>query len=166
MLHDHAMIIELNALVIEHHTIKVPMNATSDERSAVWHEFTERIQYVPGMGKMGSGRVTSRGSFQDTISGLKTHIYAPLGLEFQDNWEVTTNGPEKNELPGVGCELETNEVSHNGLYLCEDVDMTCNRMLTGFVRKTLEKTHSHLIERLIEKAGLLAQDKNADGGTP
>jgi hypothetical protein len=55
VLHSHGEIIELNPLVLEHHPIKAPRDAPADEFFSVWHEITERIQYIPGAGKLGSG---------------------------------------------------------------------------------------------------------------
>lgn len=43
-------------------------------------------------------------------------------------------------------------VPKNGLWLREDVDMKCNILATGFVKKTLKKAHATLVERLVEKA--------------
>ena len=45
-------------------------------------------------------------------------------------------------------------VPKDGLWLREDVDMKCNVMATGFVKKTLKKAHATLVERLVEKAHL------------
>lgn len=38
------------------------------------------------------------------------------------------------------------------LYLREDVDMRCNILMTGFVKKTLQKAHSVLVSRLLARS--------------
>ena len=93
MLHSHGEIIELNPLVLEHHPVKAPKNAAPDEFFAVWHEITERIQYVPGMGKMGSGKISFKGVFHDMPWGLQTHIYAPAGVEMRNKYQIKGNQP-------------------------------------------------------------------------
>merc|ERR1711939_1019814 len=40
----------------------------------------------------------------------------------------------------------------HGLWLREDVDMRCNIMMGGFVKKTLKKAHSSLVGRLLVKS--------------
>ena len=154
MLHAHTEVIELNPAVIEHHSVQPPDDAPPDERSADWHEFTEKIQYLPGLGEMASGKVTSKVVFHDMPSGLKAHVYAPLGLDIRNNWQVQGNQPEETQ--------EASQVDktapHDGLHLCEDVDMTCNWILTGFVQGTLERNHADLVDRLIKKAELRLQE--------
>lgn len=52
-------------------------------------------------------------------------------------------------------------VPKNELWLREDVNMRCNILMLGFVRKTLKKAHSTLVARLVEKAHLIeAQSQN------
>lgn len=41
-----------------------------------------------------------------------------------------------------------------GLYVREDVDMRCNMIMTGFVKKTLKAAHAELVARLSVKAQL------------
>ena len=147
MLHNHTEMIELNPLVIEHHPIKAPKNAAADEFFAVWHELTDKVQYMPGV----SSKVSYKGVFHDMPWGLQTHIYAPLGLDIRDKWQIRGNQPgEPREHRELG-----DKAPHDGLYLREDIDMTCNIVMTGFVRKTLEKAHAVLVERLMKKAELI-----------
>jgi|SRR2546423_8064603 len=151
LLQNHKEMIELNPLVIDHHPISAPKNAAADEFFAVWHEMTDRVQYVPGMGKMASSKVTYKGVFHDMPWGLQTHIYAPLGLDIRDKWQIRGNQPgEPREVRELG-----DPAPHDGLYLREDVDMTCPRMMVGFVKKNLVTAHAVLVDRLLKKAELL-----------
>lgn len=43
-------------------------------------------------------------------------------------------------------------VPKEGLYIREDVDLRCNFILSSFVKKTLKKAHSVLVDRLMAKA--------------
>src|SRR5271163_4908148 len=74
MLHNHGEIIELNPIVIEHHPIKAPRKASADEYFSNWYEITERIEFLPGMGKLASGKVSFKGVFHDMPYGLQTHV--------------------------------------------------------------------------------------------
>lgn len=151
LLQNHKEMIELNPLVIEHHPIKAPKNAAADEFFAVWHEMTDRVQYVPGMGKIASSKVSYKGVFHDMPWGLQTHIYAPLGLDIRDKWQIRGNQPgEPREARELG-----DKAPLDGLYLREDVDMTCPRMMVGFVKKNLVGAHAVLVDRLLKKAELL-----------
>lgn len=49
-------------------------------------------------------------------------------------------------------------VPKEGLWLREDVDMKCNVMLSGFVKKTLKKAHGTMVHRLIEKAHITEEE--------
>jgi hypothetical protein len=151
LLQNHKEMIELNPLVIDHHPIKAPKNAAADEFFAVWHEMTDRVQYVPGMGKMASSKVSYKGVFHDMPWGLQTHIYAPLGLDIRDKWQIRGNQPgEPREVRELG-----DKAPYDGLYLREDVDMTCPRIMVGFVKKNLVNAHAVLVDRLLKKAELL-----------
>ena len=46
----------------------------------------------------------------------------------------------------------------HGLWLREDVDMRCNVLMTGFVKKTLKKAHGSLVARLVQKAHIREAD--------
>jgi hypothetical protein len=151
MLHSHAEVIELNPLVLEHHPIKAPKNAASDEYFAVWHEITERIQYIPGMGKMASGKISFKGVFHDMPWGLQTHIYAPAGVDLRNKWQIKGNQPgEPREPRELG-----DKAPVDGLYLQEDIEIVCNMTLTPFVKKSLKAASAVLVARMIKKAELL-----------
>ena len=151
MLHSHGEIIELNPLVLEHHPIKAPQNASADEFFSVWHEITERIQYIPGMGRMGSGKISFKGVFHDMPWGLQTHIYAPAGVDLRNKWQIRGNQrgepPEPREL-GSGAPAE-------GLYLREDVEIKCNFAMLSFVKKEMKVASATMVSRLVRKAELL-----------
>jgi len=66
ILHAHKEIIELNPLVIGFDAIKAPRDAPADEFYSTWYEISQRIQYVPGMGKLGSGKIKFKGVFHDS----------------------------------------------------------------------------------------------------
>lgn len=151
MLHSHGEIIELNPLVLEHHPIKAPRDAPADEFFSVWHEITERIQYVPGMGKMGSGKINFKGVFHDMPWGLQTHIYAPAGVETRNKWQIRGNQPGEPPEPR---ELGSAAPS-DGLYLREDVEIKCNFTMVPFVKSANKAASKVLVDRLIKKAELI-----------
>ncbi|KAI4724083.1 hypothetical protein E4T49_08198 [Aureobasidium sp. EXF-10728] len=154
MLHSHVEMIQLNPLVIHNAPCKPPPNAPSDEFHCIWYELTDRITYLPGV----KGQVSYKACFHDLPRGLQTHVYAPAGLDIKEKWSIGGND--------VGEEHEVMELGHrdlgiprHGLYLREDVDMNCNIFLTGFVKKTLNKAHGVLVDRLVVKADLVEDKK-------
>jgi len=151
ILHSHSEIIELNPLVLGFEAIKAPRDAPADEFYATWYEITERIQYVPGIGKLGSGVIKFKGCFHDMPWGLQTHTYAPAGVDLRNSWRVAGNQPgeppETREL-GLGAPPE-------GLYLREDIEIKCNVTMVSFVKKELKAASKVLVDRLIKKAELL-----------
>ncbi|EAS28200.3 uncharacterized protein CIMG_09404 [Coccidioides immitis RS] len=151
-LHQHSEMIELNPLVIKHVRCKPPGNAPSDEFHCVWYELTDKIHYLPG--GILSGNVSYKACFHDLPRGLQTHVYAPTGLDIKEKWSVGGNMPGEPREP---IELGLLDVPREGLYLREDVDMRSNILTTSFVKRTLKKAHSVLVERLIVKADLLKQ---------
>ena len=98
-----------------------------------------------------SGKVSYNVCFHDLEMGLQTHCYAPMGLNIRGKWTLGGSLPGEPVAPvelGMGAPLQ-------GLYLREDVDMKCNIMMTGFVKKTLKKAHSSLVDRLLVKAAIV-----------
>ncbi|KAL2061724.1 hypothetical protein VTL71DRAFT_7102 [Oculimacula yallundae] len=145
-LKSHTEMIDLNPLVIERHPIKPPPNATPEEYHCVWYSLTDRVQYLPG--GLASGQVTYTCCFHDLKDGLQTHCYAPMGLDIKGKWTLGGSLPGEPIAPvelGLGAPL-------HGLWLREDVDMRCNIMMGGFVKKTLKKAHSSLVGRLLVKS--------------
>ncbi|KAH6716925.1 hypothetical protein DL95DRAFT_518902 [Leptodontidium sp. 2 PMI_412] len=145
-LKSHTEMIDLNPLVIERHLIKPPPNATPEEYHCIWYSLTDRVQYLPG--GLASGQVTYTCCFHDLKDGLQTHCYAPMGLDIKGKWTLGGSLPGEPIAPvelGLGAPL-------HGLWLREDVDMRCNIMMGGFVKKTLKKAHSSLVGRLLVKS--------------
>ncbi|KAI4228261.1 MAG: hypothetical protein L6R36_001764 [Xanthoria steineri] len=143
-LHNHFEMIDLNPLVIERHLTKAPRKASPEEFHSIWYHVVDKINYFPGY----SGRTEFDVCFHNLNNGLQTHVYAPLGLDIKDKWSLGGSLPHEPKEPveiGFG-------VPKEGLWLREDVDMRCNIMATGFVKKTLKKAHGTLVERLVEKA--------------
>ncbi|KAL8674514.1 MAG: hypothetical protein Q9168_001106 [Polycauliona sp. 1 TL-2023] len=151
-LHNHFEMIDcwaaltsiLNPLVIERHPIKAPRKASPEEYHSVWYHVVDKINYFPGY----SGRTEFDVCFHDLNQGLQTHVYAPLGLDIKDKWTLGGTLPHEPKEPveiGLGAPKD-------GLWLREDIDMKCNIVATGFVKKTLKKAHGTLVERLVEKA--------------
>ena len=71
-----------------------------------------------------------------------------MGLNIKGKWTLGGSLPGEPVAPvelGIGAPL-------TGLYLREDVDMKCNIVMTGFVKKTLKNAHSRLVDRLVVKA--------------
>lgn len=148
-LRSHVEMIDLNPLVEERHPIKPPPNATAEEYHCLWYSLTDRVQYLPG-GLM-SGKVSYTCCFHDLENGLQTHCYAPMGLNIRGKWTLGGSLPGEPVAP---VEMGANVPLH-GLWLREDVDMRCNIVMTSFVKKTLKKSHSALVDRLVVKAQIL-----------
>jgi hypothetical protein len=74
-----------------------------------------------------------------------------MGLNIRGKWTLGGSLPGEPVAPvelGLGAPI-------SGLYLREDVNMKCNIMMTSFVKKTLKKAHSHLVDRLLVKAQIV-----------
>jgi hypothetical protein len=151
ILQSHGEVIELSPLVTGFEGIKAPRDAPSDEFYATWYEISQRIQYIPGIGKLGSGSIKFKGCFHDMPWGLQTHIYAPAGVDLRNKWQICGNQPgepiEAREL-GIGAPPD-------GLYLREDIEIKCNVTMVGFVKKENKAASKTLVDRLIKKAELL-----------
>ncbi|KAF4994449.1 hypothetical protein FGRMN_5779 [Fusarium graminum] len=149
-LHDHLSMIDLNPLIIERHQIPPPPHAPEDEKKCVWYSMTDRIDYLPG--GLVSGQISYTAAFFNSPDGLQTHSYAPMGLDLRGRWSVGGTMPGERPQPtelGLGAPT-------TGLYLREDVDMRCNMLMVGFVKKTIKKSHGSLVGKLSEKASLKA----------
>jgi len=150
-LHNHGEIIQLNPLVTDHAPIKAPRDAPADEFYSTWYEISQRIQYIPGLGKMGSGAIKFRGVFHDLPFGLQTHTYAPAGVDLRNKWQICGNQPgEPPEPRDLG-----SAAPPEGLYIREDVEIRCNVAMAGFVKKEMKAAAQVMIERLVKKAELL-----------
>ncbi len=155
ILHSHSEVITLNPLVLEHKPIKAPRDAASDEYYSTWYEITERIQYVPGLGRMGSGKISFNGCFHDMPWGLQTHIYAPMNIDLRNKYRIAGNQPgfEAPEQPEIG--LASLGAPSDGLYLREDIEIKCNVAMVSFVKAQLKTAGGEMVRRIIKKAELL-----------
>ncbi|KAH8844077.1 hypothetical protein MCOR27_008552 [Pyricularia oryzae] len=155
ILHSHSEVITLNPLVLDHKAIPAPRDAASDEFYSTWYEITERIQYIPGIGKMGSGKINFNGCFHDMPWGLQTHIYAPMNVDLRNKYRIAGNQPgiEPPEPPEIG--MAALGVPSDGLYLREDIEIKCNMAVVGFVKAELKKASKEMVQRIIKKAELL-----------
>lgn len=155
ILHAHSEVITLNPLVLEHHPISAPRNAAADEYYSTWYEIIERIQYLPGAGKMGSGKITFNGCFHDMPWGLQTHIYAPMNIDLRNRYRIGGNQPgiEPPEHREIG--LENLGTPKDGLYLREDIEIKCNIAMVSFVKAQLKTASKEMVQRIIKKAELL-----------
>lgn len=154
LLHSHGELIELNPLVLEYHQIKPPRDAPADEFFSTWYEITERIQIIPGTGKLGSGKINFRGVYHDMPWGLQTHVYPPGGIDLRVKYSIKGNQPgEVPEARELGSAAPA-----DGLYLREDIEIKCNFTMVGFVKKGMKEASKIMIDRLIKKAELIDQD--------
>jgi hypothetical protein len=152
-LHDHVRMIRLNPLVIRLQKTTPPPDASADEYDCAWYEITDEISYLPG--GLYKGEVTYKACFNDLPNGIQTHTFAPAGLDLRGKWTVGGNEPGE---PREKLELGT-DAPREGLYVREDVDMRCNFLLTGFVKKNLKESHKVVMDKLAS----LGQDGQHDG---
>lgn len=155
ILHSHSEVITLNPLVLGHKPIKAPRDAASDEYYSTWYEITERIQYIPGIGKIGSGKISFNGCFHDLPWGLQTHTYAPANVDIRIKYRIGGNQPgvEPPEQQEIG--LAALGAPKDGLYLREDIEIRCNFAMVGFVKTQLKAASKEMVDRIIKKAELL-----------
>ncbi|KAK7738901.1 hypothetical protein SLS63_002238 [Diaporthe eres] len=155
-LHNHLEMIDLNPLVKERHPIKPPADAPADEMNCIWYSLTDRITYLPG--GLASGDISYTCAFHDLPDGIQTHCRAPLNVDIRDKWTLCGTLPGEPAEPvelGIGAPA-------TGLYIREDVDLRCNLLMTGFVKKNLKKSHATLVDTLVEKATLaMSGDKDS-----
>ncbi|KAI0841142.1 hypothetical protein F5Y06DRAFT_260760 [Hypoxylon sp. FL0890] len=155
ILHSHGEVITLNPLVLEYRQIKAPRDAASDEYFSTWYEITERIQYIPGMGRLGSGKLKFNGCFHDLPWGLQTHIYVPMGVDLRNKYRIGGNQPgvEPPEQQEIG--LAALGAPKDGLYLREDIEIRCNITMVGMVKAQMKAASKEMVQRIIKKAELL-----------
>ncbi|PTB62920.1 hypothetical protein BBK36DRAFT_68208 [Trichoderma citrinoviride] len=151
-LHNHRDMIDLNPLVTDRHVISPPPHALPEEHVCTWYSITDKISYLPG--NLATGAISYTAAFHDLPMGLQTHCHAPMGVDLREKW--TVGGSEPGEAPepmelGLGA-------PRTGLYIREDVVITCNVMMASFIKKTIKKAHGTLIEALTAKA---ARSKDA-----
>ncbi|RYP81709.1 hypothetical protein DL769_001859 [Monosporascus sp. CRB-8-3] len=155
ILHSHGEVITLNPLVLSHRPIPAPRDAVdADEYFATWYEITERVQYVPGLGRLGSGVISFRGCFHDLPWGLQTHIYAPAGVDLRVRYRIAGNQPGV-EPPASRPEIGVADAPRDGLYLREDIEIRCNIAMMGLVKSQMKAASKEMVARIIKKAELL-----------
>ncbi|KAK1245849.1 hypothetical protein MKX07_004918 [Trichoderma sp. CBMAI-0711] len=155
ILHSHSEVITLNPLVLGHKPISAPRNAAADEFYSTWYEIEERIQFLPGTGKLGSGKIKFNGCFHDMPWGLQTHIYAPMNIDLRNTYRICGNQPgvEPPEHREIG--LEALGAPSDGLYLREDIEVKANITMVSFVKAQLKAANREMVQRIIKKAELL-----------
>ncbi|KAI0411385.1 hypothetical protein F5X98DRAFT_368094 [Xylaria grammica] len=155
ILHSHSEVITLNPLVLSHKQIKAPRDAATDEYFSTWYEITERVQFVPGMGRFGSGKISFNACFHDLPWGLQTHVYAPLNIDMRNKYRIGGNQPgvEPPEPAEIG--LAELGVPRDGLYLREDIEIRCNIAMVPTVKAQMKAASKEMVERIIKKAELL-----------
>ncbi|OAA73798.1 hypothetical protein ISF_00699 [Cordyceps fumosorosea ARSEF 2679] len=155
ILQSHSEVISLNPLVLSHRPIPAPRNAAADEYYSTWYEITQRVQFVPGVGRLGAGQITFNGCFHDMPWGLQTHIYAPMNVDLRNKYRVGGNQPgvEPPEQRELGA--EDLGVPPSGLYLRQEAEIRCNVAMMGFVKSELQKACKDMVDRIIKKAELL-----------
>jgi len=151
LLQSHGELITLNPLVLDYRAIKAPRDAPNDEFYSTWYEITQRIQFMPGIGKMGSSKVSFRGCFHDVPWGVQTHMYVPMGIELRHKYQIKGNQPGEPPEPK---ELGSN-APPEGLYLRVDTQIKANLTMVSFVKKELKAASKTMIERMIKKAELI-----------
>ncbi|TKA33737.1 hypothetical protein B0A50_00573 [Salinomyces thailandicus] len=152
MLHSHAEVIQLNPLVTGVKAIEAPRDAVSEEFFSQWYEISEVITWGPGLKK----KINFKGVFHDQPWGLQSHVYAPAGTDLRNKYRIGGNEPgEPREPRELGLDTPL-----DGLYLREDVEITCAIGLTmPFVKKEMKQATGIMIERLNRKAELLDEGK-------
>ena len=147
-LHNHPEMIELNPLVIHYSRCEPNPAAPAEERDSdwTWYELTDRISFLPG--GLLRGNISYKGSFRDIPRGLRTHVYAPTGLDIRTTWSV--GGSQPGEEIQEKVDPDTNG---QGLFLREEVDLRCPFWSVGFVKKTMRRSHGVLVDQLAGKAG-------------
>ncbi|KAK1975719.1 hypothetical protein LZ30DRAFT_786076 [Colletotrichum cereale] len=155
ILHSHSEVITLNPLVLDHRPIKAPRDAASDEYYSTWYEISQRIQYIPGIGKIGSGKISFNGCFHDMPWGLQTHTYAPMNIDIRIKYRIDGNQPgiEPPQPPEIG--ISGLGIPSDGLYLREDIEIRCNVTMVGFVKAQQKAASKEMVSRIIKKAELL-----------
>ncbi|KAF2033508.1 hypothetical protein EK21DRAFT_86300 [Setomelanomma holmii] len=152
MYQDHLAMIDLNPLVVERFRCRPPSYAPTDEYYATWYTIKDKVSYLPG--GLATGSVSYHACFHDQSDGLQTHVYAPLGLDIRAKWSVGGSLAGETRQP---CEKGLN-VPRQGLYIREDVKMTCSTLLMGFVKRTFKDSHASLVEKLVDRAHVLESE--------
>ncbi|KAG6039415.1 hypothetical protein E4U41_002657 [Claviceps citrina] len=156
ILHSHSEVILLNPLVLDHKPVPAPRDAASDEFYSTWYEITEKIQVVPGLGNIGSSKITFKACFHDMPWGLQTHVYAPFNVDMRYKYQIAGKQPGvEPPLERCAMGLESLGAPRDGLYLREDIEFKCNITMAGFVKSQAKAASKQMVERIVKKAELL-----------
>jgi hypothetical protein len=151
LLHSHEEVIQLNPLVTGVRSIEAPRTASTDEYYSNWYEISQIITWGLGI----KSKYSFKGVFHDQPWGLQTHVYAPLGVDMRNKYRIGGNQPdEPREARELGVDTPL-----DGLYLREDVEITCNVAMMGIVKKEAKEATGIMISRLTRKAELLDEGK-------
>ncbi|KAI1331024.1 hypothetical protein F5Y16DRAFT_395993 [Xylariaceae sp. FL0255] len=155
ILHSHGEVINVNPLVLSHKQIQAPRDAAADEYYSTWYEITERLQLIPGVGKLGSSKIAFNACFHDLPTGLQTHVYAPLNIDLRTKYTIGGNQPGVE--PPVTLEIGMADLGapKDGLYLREDIEIKCNITMVATVKAQTKSANKAMINRIIKKAELL-----------
>jgi hypothetical protein len=132
----------------------LPADATAPGTSA--YAVIDILETLPS--GLWSSRVESRYEFTDTDGGLRSVIKAPLGVGLDTRWRVLDQA-EAGELIRAGAGEEGKRVlAEEGaerLWLVEEVQITCSRLLAGTVKGQCEGNwnacHGRFLEKLAEE---------------
>ncbi|KAF7555712.1 hypothetical protein G7Z17_g1976 [Cylindrodendrum hubeiense] len=161
VLHSHNEVITINPLVVDYRAIASPPGTAADECDSDWYDIVERFKLIPGQAKPGSGiisfngisrDVTFKGCFHNMPWGLQTHIKAPMSVDIRSTYCIASNqsGIEPAERLELG--LESLGAPTDGLYLREDIDITCNIAMLSYVKTQLRTASKEMAQRIIKKA--------------
>lgn len=164
-LHNHPEMIELNPLVIHYSRCEPNPSAPAEERDSdwTWYELTDRISFLPG--GLLRGNISYKGSFRDIPRGLRTHVYAPTGLDIRTTWSVGGSQPGETSEK-VDPDAKEMDGQAQGLFLREEVDLRCPFWSVGFVKKTMRRSHGILVDQLAGKAGHGSKQTIQDSSSP
>ena len=155
MLHSHGEMVELGPYVIEHHEIPPPKDAPTEEYHCAWRSITDRLPFLPG--GLATGKVTYNVCFHNLPYGMQSHCYASMGVHIRNKWTVAGNMPgEPREVMELGV---PGGAPRDGLYLREDIDIKCNVLMTGYVKRMLKNAHEVLVARMLKKGELIEDDR-------
>ncbi|KAH7131057.1 hypothetical protein EDB81DRAFT_130238 [Dactylonectria macrodidyma] len=161
VLHSHGEVITINPHVVHHKPIQAPADTPVDECDSSWYEIVERKQLVAGKGKPGSGMITFngisrdvsfKGCFHNMPWGLQTHIRAPMSVDLRIKYSIDGNQSGIEPAQRLELGLESLGAPTDGLYLRQDIDVTCNIAMLKYVKTPLRAEGQTLVERMIKKA--------------
>lgn len=136
-LHNHSELITLNPLVTHHEPCPPPEGIPEEEKQLTWYSVKNRIDHLPF--GLFPGSVTYNAGFADLENGIRTVVYAPMGLVIREVWKISVDNGEEGE-------------DGTKPWLVEDGQMECWLGMGWFVRRTLGEAHRVLGERLGEKS--------------